>query len=150
MRAGLLFRLFLSSALLLQTGSATAQTVDQYPAKPVRLILPFPPLILLVLCLISRKTVEISYSVCPACVRARRRRRQTAAGLWVLTAASMLLSVQFDNAWILVPSAVLFAAALTMSFLGNQPLRAVRYTAGTFTVTGFSEGFPGRGVAPEE
>jgi hypothetical protein len=103
----------------------------------VGLLEPVVPLPLLILCLIGRKTLEISFSVCPACDRAQHRLRWIAAGLWGLTGASILVSVGLEDAWVLLSSAVLFAAAVTGSFLAAAPLRIARHLDGVFTVKGF-------------
>jgi hypothetical protein len=103
----------------------------------VGLLEPVMPLPLLILCLIGRKTLEISFSVCPACECARHRRTWRAAGLWGLTGVSILVSVGLDNAWILLSTAVLLAAAVTGSFLAAAPLRIAGHRDGVFTVNGF-------------
>jgi hypothetical protein len=101
------------------------------------LVVPFPPIIVLALCLIGRKKLDISFSVCERCTRVRRRMSRVALACWVLTAASMLVSVWLENAWILLASAALFATAAALSILANQPLRVSRHDDGVFTVKGF-------------
>ena len=101
------------------------------------LLIPAPPVLLLTFCLIGRKRLAISFSVCPRCIRAQRRMSRVSLACWVLTAASMLVSVWLDDAWILLASAALFATASTLSILANQPLRVSHHEEGVFTVKGF-------------
>jgi hypothetical protein len=127
---------------------------DYYPRWVwAGIVVPFPPIIMLILCIISRKPIAIYYSRCPACERAERRRMWTATGLWALTVAGLLASVFLDDAWILIPSALLLGAAITRSLTGNVSLRVKGYAGGVFTVKGTGVGFPGSpgdAVAAEE
>ena len=89
----------------------------------------------------GRKALDISYSLCPECDRVEKRKKWIAAGAWLLTAASVLVSVALDDAWVLIASGILLAAAVVASFLTNAPVLVSGYKDRVFTVKGVSEEF---------
>jgi hypothetical protein len=96
---------------------------------------------LIVLCAVGRKTLHISFSLCPECARAQRNRRWIAAGAWGLVLLSIVASVGLNEAWILVGTGILFLGAVAASFLANAPLQVVGYKDQVFTVKGFGKKF---------
>jgi hypothetical protein len=90
---------------------------------------------------LGRKTLRLSYSLCPECDRAEKRRKWTAVGAWLLVVASALVSVQLDDAWILIATGVLFATAVVASVRANTSLLVSGYTDQVFTIKGVSEAF---------
>lgn len=108
--------------------------------------LPFAVIPAFVLCLVGKKTLDISFSLCPVCNHRRLLWYSSAWTVWLLLTATLLLSVWLENAWILPGSAVLLGAAVTLSVLSAEPLRVCGYESGDFTVKGFGEGF-GEGFA---
>jgi len=96
----------------------------------------------IVLCFIGRKKLRISFSLCPDCARRQRWKQGMAAATWVLVAASILVSVKLDDAWILIGTALLFVGAIVASVLGSDPLQVSAYQDRVFTVKGFGREFP--------
>jgi hypothetical protein len=90
---------------------------------------------------VGRKTLRLSYSLCPECDRVEKRKKWIAAGAWLLLAASALVSIELDDAWILIASGVLFVVAVVASFLANPPLMVNGYKDRVFTVRGASQEF---------
>lgn len=97
------------------------------------------PLILLYF--VGRKTLRISYSLCPKCARVERRKKWIAAGAWALVAALVLVSVWQNDAWILIAAGVVLIAAVVASYLANSPLLVNGYKDRIFTVKGASQEF---------
>lgn len=90
---------------------------------------------------IGRKTLRLSYSLCPDCDRVQKRKKWIAAGAWLLLTASALLSIELNDAWILIASAFLFVVAVTASFVANAPLLVSGYEDRVFTVKGVGQEF---------
>jgi hypothetical protein len=94
-----------------------------------------------VLYFVGRKTLHISYSLCPECAREERRKKWIAAGAWLLVAVSALASVGLGDAWILIACGILLVAAVVASFQANAPVIVSGYKDQVFTVKGVSEEF---------
>lgn len=90
---------------------------------------------------VERKTLRLSYSLCPECAGAARREKWIAAGAWLMVAASVLVSIGLNDAWVLIASGVLFVAAVVASVLTNSPVIVNGYEDGVFTVKGASQEF---------
>jgi hypothetical protein len=90
---------------------------------------------------IGRKTLRLSYSLCPECDHVEKRKKWIAAGSWLGLAASALLSIELNDAWILIASGILLVAAVIASFLANAPVLVSGYRDKVFTVKGVSQEF---------
>jgi hypothetical protein len=90
---------------------------------------------------IGRKTLRLSYSLCPGCNRVEKRKKWIAVGAWLLLVASALLSIELNDAWILIASGVLLVAGVVASFLANAPLVVSGYRDRVFTVKGVGQEF---------
>ena len=95
---------------------------------------------------IGRKTLRLSYSLCLECDRVEKTKKWIAAGTWLLLVASALVSIELNDAWILIASAVLLVVAVVESFLANAPLLVSGYKKPVFTVKGVGQEF----LAPRE
>ena len=91
--------------------------------------------------LIGRKTLRLSYSLCPECDRVEKRKKWIAAGAWLLLAATALVSIELNDAWILIAGGVLLVVAVVASFLANAPVLVSGYKDRVFTVKGVSQEF---------
>ena len=96
---------------------------------------------LIVLYFVGRKTLHISYSLCPECAQTERRKKWIAAGVWLLLVVAALLSIELNNAWILIACGVLLVAAVVATFQANAPVVVSGCRNQVFTVKGVSEEF---------
>ena len=90
---------------------------------------------------LGRKTLRLSYSLCPECDRVEKTKKWIAAGAWLLLAATALVSIELNDAWILIASGVLLVVGVVASFLANAPVLVSGYKNRVFTVKGVSQEF---------
>jgi hypothetical protein len=100
------------------------------------LVILFSLLLGVIVYLIARKPLELSYSLCSECAQSRATKRWIAIGGWLLFVLLVAAAIATGSMLLVILMIVAFVGALTMSVLAGSRLRVSGYQAGVFTVKG--------------
>jgi hypothetical protein len=99
-------------------------------------LLPF-----IIIYLVVRKPLAISYAQCSTCVGRQNTKKWIAVGVWVVFLAMVAVSIWSQSLIAVIVMIVLFLGALVATVLANPPLRVTGYESGYFFVKGASPRF---------
>lgn len=99
-------------------------------------LLPF-----IIIYLVVRKPLAISYAQCNTCVGRQNAKKWIAAAVWVLFLAAVAVSIWSQSLIALIVMVVLFAGALVATTLASPPVRVTGHEGGYFLIKGGSPRF---------
>jgi hypothetical protein len=71
---------------------------------------------LIILSYVGRKQLDISYSLCPDCVRRQKNKKWIAVGAWIVFAGELYASLVLGNVALLIGAGFLFLLASVPSY----------------------------------
>jgi hypothetical protein len=99
-------------------------------------LLPF-----IIVYLVVRKPLALSYAQCNACAGRQDLKKWIAVGVWILLLAMIVVSIWSQSTIAIAVMAVLFVGALVATVIAGPPLRVTGHSLGYFTVKGASRRF---------
>lgn len=110
----------------------------------VLLLLLAGPLIVLIVYLVTRKTLTIGYTVCHDCAAGRRSRLIPPGALLMLSFAALVLGIVQVDSWggfLIIGSIIAMFVSTIWLMVASQELSVKRYAQERFWVKGFSDDF---------
>lgn len=124
------------------TAGKTYDKKIYYVPWPAYLTIFFNLLIMLIVVMVVRKKLEVTYHLCEHCVSKRKKRMLIGAGVCVALLLGIPIGVALDSGVLALLSGFgLIIALLVLAVLGSPPLKARKHQGGLFSVKGASPEF---------